>query len=164
MKQMFAQVVSSPKAIYRLSPKNKRHKNPNSLKRKAGGSTPKKNQSISCTHFFEHKMKLLLCLALAFLLPTMLPAQKKLKTAEEYYTRGISKSESKPESALSDLDAVLKLDSLYCGAYSAIASIKQQKKDYKAALRFYTKAIECTRSLRDNQGSTMFTSAILGLS
>lgn len=102
-------------------------------------------------------MKLLLCLSLAFLLPTVLPAQKKLKTAEEYYTRGSQFLESKPERAMSDFNAALKLDSLYCAAYSTIAAIHQQKKDYKTALQFHTKAVECMRSKGDNQGVIMFT-------
>ncbi len=102
-------------------------------------------------------MKLLFCLILAFMLPAVLPAQKKLKTAEEYYTRGSQFLESKPERAMADFNAALKLDSLYCGAYSTIAAIHQQKKDFKTALQFHTKAIECMRNKGDNQGIIMFT-------
>ncbi len=102
--------------------------------------------------------RLLLVLSLLFVVALPAVAQKKLKTAKEYATRGYKYlvEESKPEKALADFEAALKLDSLYCGVYNNIASIKKDKKDFKTALEFYTKAHECARNLNDKTGSIMF--------
>lgn len=100
-----------------------------------------------------------LCLVLVLLCSYALPAvaQKKLKTAEEYYNRGNQNLETKPTQALADFEAALKLDSSYCAAYSTVAYLKQQKSDFKIALKYYSKAVECMQSKNDKQGVIMFT-------
>lgn len=85
-------------------------------------------------------------------------AQKKLKTAQEYFSRGFKYSEAgKLDLALADYEAGLKLDSLECDIYNNIAGVFTQKKKFDIAIQNYSKAIQCAKSMRNDQKASIFT-------
>lgn len=102
-------------------------------------------------------LRILLVSLLALMCVLPLSAQKKKMTAQDYAIRADKNLESNPNKALVDYEAALKLDTLFCSAYNSIASIKSQKNDYVAALKYYNKAVDCAKSMHDEQGTIMNT-------
>ena len=104
---------------------------------------------------FRIKTLLVALLTLVCLVPAQ--AQKKKMTAQDYAVRAYNNLESNPGKALTDYEAAVKLDTLLCAAYVGIANIKSRKNDYISALKYYTKAIDCYKDMRDKQGLMMNT-------
>lgn len=96
-------------------------------------------------------MKLFLCFILAFLLPTLLLAQKKKMTVKDWHTIALKKIEAENwKGSISDLNKGIQVDSTYPPFYSLRALCKKSLGDTLGTLSDLTFAIQYARDKTDS--------------